>query len=332
MQRTPFVQNGWFPESEFEESLNVFFQNGNYFGQYPWEDTDKPPVIRWEDFRSDVEEKARLRDRERAQGKCNWPWIIAESLGIPWTDPDQGSLGTCAGFAADSASMCMLLQHLSDGIELKFVASNPYPAWVLGRSDANYRGGGASLSMVLNGINKYGRFPISRAGTYAESVRKNIDWKAKIDDAEPFQVGCSYLGHLSSRELADAILLCVRAGHPVAFGGSTAVSNTPVHRDGVKTGSLRGSWMHATAFIAYRELEGKIYLAHLNSWGNSYGLGKYERDPGSVIWLSEEQVREMCSGRYRDAFTITYAESVPGRKNWKLSPLQIPFPVAGNIV
>ena len=314
---TMYNSNGWFPESEFPESLQTFLSSAPA-GVYPWDETDKPPVVHWSDFEPIVLEQAKYRDKQRQAGITNWPWQIAERFGIPWTDPNQGSLGTCAGFAADTASWCMLLQHLADGIELEFVPTNPYPAWVLGREDTNYRGGGASMSMVLNGINRYGRFPVAKVGTYSESTSSRVNWRQRTDEAEKFQAGCCYLGNLSSRELADAILLCVRAGHPIAFGGSTAVSNSAVYLNGVKTGTLRGSWSHATAFIAYRKVNSEIYLAHINSWGKIYGVGRYENDPASVIWLSEKSVRKMCAGRYRDAFAITYAESLPGQVNWKL--------------
>jgi len=314
---TMHVSSGWCPESECPESLNTFLSSAPV-GNYPWDDTDKPPVVRWADFAPMVAERAAYRDRQRQAGICDWPWIVAQRFGVAWADPNQGSLGTCAGFAADTASWCMLLQHLADGIELEFVPTNPYPAWILGREDARYRGGGASLSMVLNGINRYGRFPVAKVGTYAESIRSRTDWRKRTSDAEPFQAGCCYLGHLSTRDMVAAILLCVRAGHPVAFGNSVAVSNTPVYLNGVKTGTLRGGWSHATAFVAYREIGGRPYLALMNSWGKVYGTGKTESDPASVIWMSEENVRRMCEGRYRDAFTITYVESTPGVVNWRL--------------
>ena len=311
--------SGWCPESEFPESLNTFLALAP-IGNYPWDDTDKPPVVHWSHFKGIVSDQAVYRDRQRHAGICDWPWLTAQRFGIAWVDPNQGSFGTCAGFAADTASWCMLLQHLADGIELEFVPTNPYPAWVLGREDARYRGGGASLSMVLNGINRYGRFPITKVGSYAEAVRSRTDWRKRADDAEPFQAGCCYLGHLTTREMCDAILLCVRAGHPVAFGNSVAVANTPAYTNGVKTGVLRGGWSHATAFVAYREIGGRPYLALMNSWGRVYGVGKNENEPGSVIWMSEENVRRMCEGRYRDAFAITYVESTPGAVNWKLIP------------
>ncbi len=325
MQQT-YNTGGWFPESEHPESLETFFSLADYDGAYPWEDTERPPVVRWADFEPLLAKRARERDELRAAGFCHWPWVIARHFGIPWIDPNQGSLGTCAGFAADTASWCMLLQHLADGIELEFVSSNPYPAWVLGREDARYRGGGASMSMVLNGINRYGRFPIAKVGTYAESIRSRINWRKRIDEAEEFQAGCSYLGNLSSREMADAILLCLRAGHPVAFGGSTAVANTSDYSEGIKKGTLRGRWSHATAFVAYRQHRNRTYLAHMNSWGNVYGMGRIENEPGSVVWLDFEDVRKMCAGNYRDAFAITYVESVRSQRNWNLAPVPIVFP------
>lgn len=318
--------SGWIPEREKPDVLGDFLESSRYDGDYPWDKTDKPPVVRWEDFEPIVRERKIHRDIQRNDGQCLWPWVIAKHFGIPWVNPNQGNLGTCAGFAADSASSCAVLQHKADSVGMEFVPTNPYPAWVLGRKDANYRGGGASMSMVLSGINKYGRFPVSVAGTYAESIRKGVDWKKYANEAERFQSGCCYIGGMDSDEMFQAIMLCVAAGFPVAFGGSTAVSNTPTYRKEAKTGTLRGSWMHATALVAYREIAGEPYLAHLNSWGNCYGTGRYEQDPGSVIWLSESNVKKMCRGSYRDAFAITYAESGAVKTNWDLAPIEIHYP------
>ena len=316
---------GWISESQCPESLHQLLHT-QYHGDYPWDATDTPPVVAWGDIAVKMAEDAAMRDSQRATGICHWPWVVAEYFGIKWVDPDQGQLGTCAGFAADSASFCMLLQHIADGIELEFVPTNPYPAWVLGREDANFRGNGATMSMVLNGVNRYGRFPIAKVGSYAESITRKINWRTMVPEAEHFQTGCCYLGDLSDNELFNAIVLCVRAGHPVSFGGSTAIDNVPDYRDSIKKGVIRGKWSHATAFIAYREFNDKQYLGHINSWGNVYGTGKIEREPGSVVWIESDDVRKMCTGRYRDAFVITYVESTPGLARWKLAPAFIPFP------
>lgn len=312
---------GWIPEKQHKNQLKVFASES--VSRFPWDDTDKPPIIAWENFKQHVTDYAVSRDDDRRQGFCNWPWVIAEYFHIPWFDPDQGQLGTCAGFAADTASWCMMLQHLADGVELEFIKTNPYPAWVLGREDANYRGGGATMSMVLNGINKYGRFPESIAGTYEESIRSQRNWRSLASPASEHQVGCCFLGDLSRNEMADAIIMCVRAGHPVAFGGSTAIANTPTYQNGIKQGVIRGTWAHATAFVAYREHKDVVYLAHMNSWGKVYGNDKYEDAPASVVWLSEADVRRMCSGNYADAFVITYAESTQGKPNWSHKPYRI---------
>ena len=321
-----YNSTGWVAESRHPESLRHLLSQSRIYGDYPWDETDKPPVALWSDIESGMIDEAANRDRQREIGICHWPWVVASHIGIKWADPDQGRLGTCAGFAADTASFCMLLQHVADGVELEVVPTNPYPAWVLGREDANYRGDGATMSMVLNGVNKYGRFPTAKVGSYAESISKKINWRALASDAEYFQAGCCYLGDLSDAKLFDAIMLCVRAGHPVAFGGSTAIDSKADYGSGIKRGVIHGKWAHATAFIAYREFRGKEYLAHINSWGDTYGVGKIEREPGSVVWLESSDVRKMCIGQFRDAFVITYVESTPGQAQWGLAPMLIPFP------
>lgn len=313
-----YNSSGWVPEKQYQNILNAF--RSDMVSQYPWNETDKPPAVAWEVFKPFVIDRTAWRDNQRRRGEKLYPWNIAKYFKIAWADPNQGNLGTCAGFAADTASWCMLLQHIADGVELAFVKTNPYPAWILGKQDAGYRGDGATMSMVLTGINRYGRFPESVAGTYEESIRSNRNWRNLADPAAQHQVGCCYLGELSKQEMAEAIILCVRAGHPIAFGGSTAIANTPSYRNGIKQGVLQGSWMHATAFVAYREHQGVVYLAHMNSWGKSYGEDQKENTPASVVWVSENDVRKMCNGSYSDAFAITYTESTQGEPNWNHNP------------
>ncbi|MGL6195460.1 MAG: hypothetical protein ACRC2T_11625, partial [Thermoguttaceae bacterium] len=105
---------GWFPESEHVESLDLLLSSANYSGEYPWDETEKPPVVRWSDFEPIVRQKVQKIAKSDKLKKYYWgqdyfPWNIAKRFGITWTDPNQGALGTCAGFAANSAAKCALL-------------------------------------------------------------------------------------------------------------------------------------------------------------------------------------------------------------------------------
>jgi hypothetical protein len=236
--------------------------------------------------------------------------VISKHFNIDWHDFNQGSRGSCAGCATNHAVNAMQLIHLADGYKFRYKRFNPYHTWDLGKRDAGIRGEGASLSAMLTCANKRGMFDVAKVGTYEESLRNPPCYTdAFLAEAEKCQIGACYLGHFRGRELARVVFDCLAASFPITFGNSVAVSRQINYVGNIKTAVNSGSWMHATARVAYRkESDGTEYIAHQGSWGKYWEVGKYEREPASVIWESFDTFAEQCSGRYSDAFAICMVE------------------------
>ncbi len=319
---------GWLPESFPESGFAAWndLQNTAYDEHQQRETTTQPLVVPWEQFEPRVQTQKKYRDALRSQGFCFWPWIIAKHFNISWHDFSQANRGSCAGCGTNHAVNAMLLTHLADGYRLKYKRFNPWPTWELGKRDAKYRGEGASLSMMLTCANKRGMFDVEKIGEYETCLKSPPNYTQDFfNDAEQCQIGACYLGNFRGRELARVVFDCLAAGYPVCFGNSVAVSQSVKYVGNIKTAINRGSWMHATARVAYRkEADGNEYIAHQGSWGKYWEVGKYEGEPASIIWESFDTFVKQCSGRYADAFAITMLEGQWQQKdNTNIAPMKI---------
>jgi hypothetical protein len=323
---TDFMRDGWMPESNPESAFAVWNDLQHYNEHDQRETIVQPLVVPWNTLEPRVAEQKKLRDKLRGQGFCFWPWIIAKHFGFDWLDFNQGNRGSCAGCATNNAVNAMLLTHLADGYRLQYKQFNPYLTWDLGKRDAHYRGEGASLSMMLTCANKRGMFDVAKVGTYEQSLKNPPRYTQELfDDAERFQVGACYLGNFRGRELARILFDCLAAGYPVVFGNSLAVGKKVNYTGNIKTAINSGSWMHATARVAYRkEKDGKEYIAHQGSWGKYWEVGRYEREPASIIWESFDTFTQACSARYVDAFVICMVEGeIAENDNHNIAPIRI---------
>ena len=307
-----FPLDGWIPEGEPESGFALWndLQASLYNEHEQREITTQPLVVPWNQFEPRVAQQKAIRDSLRNQGFCFFPWVIADYFKLGWQDFSQGNRGSCAGCATNHAVGAMLLTHLADGYRLRYKRFNPYLTWELGKKDAGIRGEGASLSAMLTCANKRGMFDVEKVGTYEQTLRTPPQYTQEfLAEAEKCQIGACYLGHFRGRELARVVFDCMAAGFPITFGNSVAVSNQVKYVGNIKTAVNRGSWMHATARVAYRkETNGTEYIAHQGSWGKYWEIGKYEREPASIIWESFDTFAEQCSGRYADAFAICMVE------------------------
>ena len=324
----PFPLHGWLPESESGSGFALWndLQTLPYDEHEQREITSQPLVVPWSQFEARVIMQKKIRDSLRNQGFCFFPWVIGEHFKIGWHDFNQGSRGSCAGCATNHAVNAMLLTHLVDGYNFRYKRFNPYLTWELGKRDAGIRGEGASLSSMLTCANRRGMFDVAKVGTYEESLRHPPNYtEALLADAERCQIGACYLGHFRGRDLARVIFDCVAAGFPVTFGNSVAVSRQVDYVGGIKTAVNRGSWMHATARVAYRrEPNGAEYIAHQGSWGKFWEVGKHEGEPASIIWESFDTFVEQCSGRYSDAFAVCMVEGeFLKMERLRLSPIRV---------
>ena len=310
--KNQFPLEDWLPESDPSSGFALWndIQTLPYNEHNQRETTKQPLVVPWNQFAPRVIQQKTIRDSLRKQDFCFWPWVISNYFKIDWHDFNQGNRGSCAGCAANHAVNAMLLTHMADGYRLRYKRFNPYLTWELGKKDAGIRGEGASLSSMLTCANKRGMFDVEKVGIYELSLRTPPKYTdALLMEAEKCQIGACYLGHFRGRELARVVFDCVAAGFPVTFGNNVAVSQQIRYVGNIKTAVNHGSWMHATARVAYRkEDDGTEYIAHQGSWGKYWEVGKYEGEPASIIWENFNTFAEQCSGRYSDAFAICMVE------------------------
>jgi hypothetical protein len=325
----PFLQNDWLPESDPDSGF-ALWNDLPYNEHAQRETTAQPLVVQWSQFEARVARQKAIRDSLRKQGFCFFPWVVVGHFKITWHDFSQGNRGSCAGCATNHAVNAMLLTHLADGYKFRYKRFNPYLTWELGKKDAGIRGEGASLSAMLTCANKRGMFDVEKVGTYEQSLRTPPKYTGELlADAEKCQIGACYLGYFRGRELARIVFDCVAAGFPVTFGNSIAVSKQVNYTGHIKTAINRGSWMHATARIAYRrESDGTEYIAHQGSWGKYWEVGKYEGEPASIIWESFDTFSKQCSGRYSDAFAICMVEGeLLAMDGFNIAPIKITKPM-----
>ena len=307
-----FPLTGWIPERDPQSGF-AFWNDDRAIPYNEHEERDttsQPRVVSWNDFEPRVAEQKKIRNSLRKQGFCFWPWKIAKHFDIDWEDFNQGNRGSCAGCATNHAINAMLLTHLFDGYRFRYKKFNPWPTWELGKRDAGSNGEGASLSMMLRCANRRGMFDVEKIGTYEETLRNPPKYTQELlDEAEKCQIAACYLGDFQGVELARIVFDCLAAGFPIVFGNSLAVSKQVRYIGKIKTAINSGSWMHATARIAYRkEDDNTEYIAHQGSWGKYWEVGRYESEPASVIWENFETFREACRARYADAFAICMVE------------------------
>lgn len=321
--------DGWIPESDERSDFATWcsLDDSEYDEHRQRETTEQPMVVSWKQLQPRVAEQKKVRDALRAQGANFYPWKIAEFFGLEWLDFNQGNRGSCAGCATNNAVNAMLLTHMADGYRFKYKRFNPFPTWDLGKRDANYRGEGASLSMMLTCANRRGMFDVEKAGTYEQSLRTPPAYtQSLLDDAMKCQIAACYLGDYQGEKLARIIFDCAAASYPIVFGNSTAVAQDVRYAGKIKTAVNRGSWMHATARVAYRKKpDGSEYIAHQGSWGKYWEVGKYESEPASVIWESFGTFADACSARYADAFVVCMVEGEwKPCDDMKIVPVKIP--------
>lgn len=315
---------GYVPDEEMPEAAELF---DALLSDYPHDDFDIPPVVSFASYRPTLVRLAERYDTLREAGQRFWWWEFARTLllapaqadlsrAIPF-DSNQGNLGSCAGFSEANMAMCDVLTQIGLGAELVFEPINPFYMWTISKGGSTR--GGQSMSAVLTYGNEVGNFPVSAVGKYSAGLRGVRDLPEHRDAAARHQIGASRLPG-QGEELAENILLCLRALKSVCIGNSVAVKGSTVGVDGLKTVSLGGSWMHATGFSGYRRHGGEEFAFWVNSHGNARYASGPENEPGCGGWMRRRDLVRFCSGRYADAFVLTYAEAGHGPVRTDLNP------------
>jgi hypothetical protein len=299
-------ENGYIPEEFVPEDVAEF---DSLTGKY--DQTGQPSIVSWDSFEPHVQEQARGMDKIRAAGWVVLWWMIAKHLRISLWESNQGQLGSCAGWSAANGYMITVLYQMMLGA-FQFVLINPLAMWV--RTKNWSMSGGQSMSKVMLGGNQFGNYPVWLVGEYSTRLAKEQIRKIEhaTDDARLHQIGACRLSdrdRLSKQELVSRIILCLRAGLVVCIGNSVRVSGSTVDKNGMRMATLGGTWMHATLFDGYIEVNGTVYVHWTNSHGNRYkGRDRFDA-PESGCWMTVGQLEQFCGGRYADAFCIYRAEA-----------------------
>jgi len=278
---------------------------GSMEGRY--DPTGQPAIVSWNTLEPVVEQKAAEMDKIRAAGHIVLWWKIARFFRIPIWESNQGNLGSCAGWAASTGYMTMVLYQMLLGA-FRFVLINPLAMWVLTKNWS--MSGGQSMTKVMLGGNQHGNFPVQNVGAYTTRLtnEKRNRIIAARGEAKLHQFGvCRLTGN--GREVARKIVQCLRAGMTVAIGNNIRVSGSRIDTNGMRVAVLGGTWMHATVFDAYIVVNGTVYVHWTNSHGNRY-MGKDRFDaPESGCWMTLDTLNQFCSGRFCDAFVIYQSEA-----------------------
>lgn len=246
-----------------------------------WDADDKPPVADYADFRDWLA-------GELSGGKQWWNHPEANDL----FTHNQGSLGSCAGFAAANAAMVTLIHQVQMASEQKPVLVNPFVCWCKSKNGSTL--GGQTMSTMALAINDFGQWPVDIAGEYSPNLQWNSKWDS-ADEAETaslYQVGISEIPY-SGSELADEIMFLVQHRCAVFFGATACIS---------EDGQLARCGGHAQCFGGYDEATGKF--GYINSWGDIYtGLPvKF------AALIDENTLKRFCSYIF-DPYVVTYAEA-----------------------
>ena len=305
--------DGYIPDEIMPESAAAF---DALAGKYDASGT--PAVTTWESFRPEVEKRAEEFDAMRKNGYLILWWIIAKVAGIPLWRSNQSNIGSCAGWSAGGGYMMTVLYQMFLGA-FRFTPVNPLAMWLVTKNWS--RSGGQSMSNVLIGGNRHGNWPVEIVGCDPLSVNKNMVLQS-ANVASLLQFGACRLPGVG-RALATIIILCLRAGFVVCIGNSVKVSGARTNAKGLRQAILGGTWAHATVFDGYIVVDGEVFLHWTNSHGDRYkGADRFD-SPESGCWFSVDQVIQFCSGRYVDAFAITYSEAEVDTERKSLAPLPI---------
>lgn len=215
-----------------------------------------------------------------------------------------------------------LLTEIGRGSPLSYDALNALYSWAWSKNGSMR--GGQTVSEMGECANRIGHFPISVVGNdnlnYSSASAKSAQ-----DTAAKYQSAIMFLD-FKGDELADEIIQCCRAGLSIAFGNSTAVSDSTTDSNGVKIAKISGSWAHAQAFTGFRIVNRTPYVYWVNSHGLIYGSSD-EGEPADGCWMSQSQVEKMASTmhHYGSPYAV-FPESIWTSSQSVIPAKKIPFP------
>ena len=286
----------------------------------PWDKSDKPSIITWnQSWLNKLEQDAYVMDRMRGNYKLPPIWEIAKRYGYNLRELcDSIQRGNdCTAWGTTRAAVCLALYQKFFGAEIDVEKYNPsgiyaYSSGMQPNSWSRFPDNGRTIYAIAEAACETGNFPTDAIGGYTGDARFTQRMIDSVDVAEKNQMGFVYLGNESRtpEELADIVILSVRACRPCIIGNTVALQDgTALNQDGVYVSNVGGSWGggHCTAAVDYKRVDRKNeYVWIYNSHGALYKAGDGSPDEGT--WITRNGLIKYLSGSFADVMPTTYIE------------------------
>lgn len=296
----------------------------------PWDKTEQPSIIQWDDhWREHLTELADAYDMLRDFGKMPPVWDIARFYGY---DLEQlcgttQRINNCTAWGVSRASTCLALYQRWIGAEIHCDKLNPsgnytYSSELTPRAGERVPDNGRTIYAAALAACKYGNFTVDDIGDNPDLAMYTAAMVKTQADAERRQTGWVYLGDgYSGRELADIVLLSLRACRPAIIGNTVALQDgVEVTSDLVPVSRVGGGWGggHCTAAVDVKKVGDKYYVWIYNSHGNLYKARNGA--PAAGTYVTYDGLVKYLSGSYADVMLTTYTESPHAGDNYNLNP------------
>jgi len=283
----------------------------------PWDASDKPSIIKWDDaWIHKLEQDAAVFDRLRDTKTLPPWWEIAAQFGYKPAELCGSTQMTndCTAWALRRLATILALYLKWQGYEIDIEAYNPmglycYASGETPREYAYVANNGRTIYKICETACNIGNFPESAIGKYNGNPQYTPLMIKSVDVAAENQTGFVYIGEKSAQELADIIILSLRACRPVIIGNIVALRDgTHQNADGVYVSDVGGTWGggHATAAVDIKKVGDRYYPWIYNSHGSLYPAPDGSPDGGTYI--TQEALARYLSGSSTDVMLATYQE------------------------
>lgn len=285
----------------------------------PWDKTDKPSIITWnKDWKDKLEKEANALDKLRDAGTFPSIWGIALKCGYNLSalcDSIQRG-NDCTAWGTSRAAVCLALYQMYLGAEIDVTKYNPTGVYAYSSNKQpsawiSFPDNGRTIYGIAEAACEIGNFPTDAIGGYTGDARFTQRMIDSVDVAEKNQMGFVYLGNESRtpEELADIVILSVRACRPCIIGNTVALQDgTALNQDGVYVSNVGGGWGggHCTAAVDIKKVGNDYYIWIYNSHGKLYLAGDGSPDEGTYI--TRKGLIKYLSGSFADVMPTTYIE------------------------
>ena len=296
----------------------------------PWDKTEQPSIIQWDDrWREHLNELADAYDILRDFGKLPPVWDIAKFYGYDLAElcGTTQRRNNCTAWGVTRAAICLALFQRWIGAEIRADKLNPsgnyaYSSDLPPRAGERVPDNGRTIYAAALAACKYGNFTVDDIGDNPDLAMYTAAMIKTQPDAERRQTGWVYLGDgYSGKELADIVLLSLRACRPVIIGNTVALQDgTEITSDRVPVSRVGGGWGggHCTAAVDVKKVGDKYYPWIYNSHGNRYEA--HNGAPAAGTYITYDGLVRYLSGSYADVMLTTYTESPHVGDNYNLNP------------